>query len=687
MQPQQRISSYIVGLDGGNGLWKGELIDMIHQEKWQPGNSRDMTKFAAQLSRYTLVERESVLKERILELLGFSEIQDRFESITPAHRRTLEWVFQDNTSRHWHSFPAWLQRSEKIYWITGKPGSGKSTLMKFLYTDRRMRSNARVWSRSKELVTSGFFFWNSGTRMQMSNEGLLRSLLREILMSRPHLIPSLFPKRWTAYKHFGRDIDSWTWSELTQALQALVSRTSMRFLFFIDGLDEFEGSSDELCKLVLDLANQSKVRLCISSRPWPVFEDAFGSGAYLKMENLTGRDIQVFVVDRFNSSKMFGTMARVFPERATQFIQEITAKSCGVFLWVRIVVESLITGCRDGDSIEDLQKRLNALPADLEELFKKIIQRMDKEHFHDVSQMIQLVEAATTPLSLLDLSMAQEGLDKALTANIHAISATEISYRAEVMRRRLGSRTQGLLEARMYDTFGAAAPVSFLHRTVRDFLRQRAMWECILSAEPDSISIHLRLSGGYLYRVKTMSQGPYMLNEFWTSFLKSVEYLTLATQSTEEEISVSFDELHRAANVLWHQADAQSNSGQTWLESIAFAHTLGTEVSSGTTLWTNTSRSLEESIHPFAIFESYGTEWFPCTNAFEHALRLRLHRYVIARLKARGEISTKLDHGSLLNIAKIQGNELIISLLNQRKFNTKRHSTSKMLRWLRRWST
>ncbi|KAK0636296.1 hypothetical protein B0T17DRAFT_503763 [Bombardia bombarda] len=54
---------------------------------------------------------------------------DRLKQITKNYEDTFEWVFDDEFSV---GFSKWLQHEHEIFWIRGKPGSGKSTLMKFM---------------------------------------------------------------------------------------------------------------------------------------------------------------------------------------------------------------------------------------------------------------------------------------------------------------------------------------------------------------------------------------------------------------------------------------------------------------------------------------------------------------------------------------------------------------------------
>jgi hypothetical protein len=70
----------------------------------------------------------------ILNRLWFRLIDDRRDSIAEVHSRTLQWAIHPPSSTvAWSDLSQWLRSEHGIYWISGKPGSGKSTLVKFLY--------------------------------------------------------------------------------------------------------------------------------------------------------------------------------------------------------------------------------------------------------------------------------------------------------------------------------------------------------------------------------------------------------------------------------------------------------------------------------------------------------------------------------------------------------------------------
>ncbi|KAM0420341.1 hypothetical protein ACHAPT_011883 [Fusarium lateritium] len=81
-----------------------------------------------------------------------------------------------------------------------------------------------------------------------------------------------------------------------QAVVTISSRAKVAL--FVDGLDEFDDDSGVLFSLLKDCIS-SPIKLCVASRPWVEFSDAFGSSPGLKMEQLTHKDITNYVVASF----------------------------------------------------------------------------------------------------------------------------------------------------------------------------------------------------------------------------------------------------------------------------------------------------------------------------------------------------------------------------------------------------
>jgi hypothetical protein len=83
---------------------------------------------------------ENVIRPMLLTL-KFSVIRDRENRITEALTKTFEWVYQEDIPGagrcDWSPFGTWLQSNTGLYWIAGKPESGKSTLLKYLHSDSR----------------------------------------------------------------------------------------------------------------------------------------------------------------------------------------------------------------------------------------------------------------------------------------------------------------------------------------------------------------------------------------------------------------------------------------------------------------------------------------------------------------------------------------------------------------------
>ena len=281
-----------------------------------------------------IVKAKTKLQEEkaVLDSLRFETMQDRYHAIKDAHSKTFKWIFEPNKfeasdPRSRTGFDEWLQSSDSVFWVSGKPGSGKSTLMKYLRDCPQTQSRLQRWAGDSNLVLAAFYFWRSGTELQCSQRGLLRQLLYEILRASPETIWDLCLTN--------TDTEEWSLHRLHHVyLQLTTINLNAKLCLFIDGLDEYKGEHLDLSQIINSLASIPSVKLCVSSRRWPCFEDAFGGNASRKiyLEELTRDDIYQFADSRLSEIRRF----EIGPSDEQQYLRlvsEITEKAEGVFLW------------------------------------------------------------------------------------------------------------------------------------------------------------------------------------------------------------------------------------------------------------------------------------------------------------------------------------------------------------------
>lgn len=219
--------------------------------------------------------------DNILQTIDYEQRSARHDSIPEAYTTTFQWVFDKQSLLNNHLLK-WLEKGNEIFWITGKPGAGKSTLIKFVADSPETKTGLRKWAGKSKPVISCHYFWSTGMPIQRSRDDLLRFLLFDIFCEAPELFPETCPRRWNkAFSSSSVICLAWSSSELSQTILAVLKKgeASLNFCFFNDGLDEayLEENGDELCDTIMDLSTYPNVKLCISSGPWNRFTEYFGS--------------------------------------------------------------------------------------------------------------------------------------------------------------------------------------------------------------------------------------------------------------------------------------------------------------------------------------------------------------------------------------------------------------------------
>ena len=402
-----------------------------------------------------------------------------------------------------------------------KAGSGKSTLMRFLDDHPSTRTILHEWAGQHRLLILRCFFWKAGTTLQKSFAGLLRTLLHQLLSLERDLIPSVDPWRWRMLDLGAKQLDDWTNMELESALDtALRTACSQnRVALFIDGLDEFEGTEDQLQNLtntLLKISLHFEVKICTSSRPWNIFEDAFTSHPSLRLESLTQNDINVFVQNELESNSLFKKHRDADSASCMMLVEEITDKANGVFLWVILVVRDVLKGLRNGQDIRMLRKYIHRIPGDLDQFFLSMLESIEEENRATASKIFQIVINASRPIALMDLSFCgEESVDFAFQ-DIFPLNPrlVEISLRNETMARRLNAFCMGLLELKKITLFKLNEKtgqlesfsnyiweIEYLHRSVYDFLLTRESLQTLHIYTNGSFDFRTYLSNAYAAQI------------------------------------------------------------------------------------------------------------------------------------------------------------------------------------------
>ncbi|KAM7192055.1 hypothetical protein V8F20_009031 [Naviculisporaceae sp. PSN 640] len=422
-------------------------------------------------------ETRYVLAAKILKSLQFEGMISRRDGIEDAFPETFQWLFdaeKDGGVNRTTSdlFTRWLvSETSDAFWITGKPASGKSTLMKFITPTLHCDSG---------LLVASFYLWGPGTAMQKTLVGLFRSLLYQLLSQRPDLCESVAIRRHALFAVAGMENESleWTLTELQECLLRLASKVQghSRLALLVDGLDEFDGDHERLVSLLKNLQQDYSVKICVSSRPWVVFSDAFRQNPSLRMEDLTKPDITKYIKDRFTQCIALQELEAFNPVSIQALKKGIADRAEGVFLWVAIVVTQIINKANETPILDEIWAIFNSLPADLEALYKRI--HDDLGAANERSQLQVIPDDTSSAVEFPDVS----DHDKILP----------------LVTGLLAGHTKGLLQ--IVHVTGDNSAIDFLHRTAFDWLQLPEQTEELMTQSMgfEPLLPILAVSGGHL---------------------------------------------------------------------------------------------------------------------------------------------------------------------------------------------
>jgi ankyrin repeat protein len=383
----------------------------------------------------------------LLDSLRFDQIDARQMTIKSGHAKTCKWLLKMQEYLDWLDVTK-LGEHHGFLWIKGKPGTGKSTLMKFAHAHARKTM--------KDMIITPFFFNARGEELERSTAGMYRSLLLQLLERIPELRCVFDSLGSTAMSSSGSH--QWSIETLKELFEQAIQLLGKRPLIcFIDALDECEERQirdmvaffEQLGELAISAGIRFQV--CFSSRHYPHI--TISKGLDLVLEGQEGHDQDI--TNYLDSELKIG-----HGKLAEEIRGELQSKASGVFMWVVLVVE-MLNKENDGCRVHVLRQKLRDIPNDLHELFRQILMR-DCYNRDELLLCIQWILFAKQPLKPEELYFAI--LSGVAPEVLGSGNTDEVTM--DVMKKFILNSSKGLAEI----TKSKTPTVQFIHESVRDFL-------------------------------------------------------------------------------------------------------------------------------------------------------------------------------------------------------------------------
>ncbi|KAJ0426585.1 hypothetical protein BJY00DRAFT_298137 [Aspergillus carlsbadensis] len=382
------------------------------------------------------------------ESLGFEQLDSRHRTVRMAHSKTCQWILTCPEYKDWLD-PKLLDQHHGFLWIKGKPGAGKSTIMKFAFTQAQELANA---------TTISFFFNARGEALERTVVGMLRALLYQLLDHLPglHSIFDMLPTFITPDQ--AREWDAETLKYLLKVSVEKLQAEDRPVRCYIDALDE--GDEAEIRDMLsffeqlgeLAASKGCPLLVCFSSRHYPHITIDHKIELVLQDQDGHKQDIVDYVHAELKAGRS---------KQALKIKDDIIGRASGIFLWVVLVVQ-ILNKEYDRGRLHALGKRLKEIPDGLQSLLKDILTR-DNNDMTNTLLCLQWILYARRHLSQEELYFA---ILAGTMCSSDLVSWTAEEVDEEVIKKFVLDSSKGLVEV----TKGRKPTVQFIHESVREFL-------------------------------------------------------------------------------------------------------------------------------------------------------------------------------------------------------------------------
>jgi hypothetical protein len=312
----------------------------------------------------------------------------------------------------------------------------------------------------------------NGRRLHVSTQQVFTSDTRGLIYKKRRLGCSspYFIKYFDLLEH-----EVWELHHLESAFRRIADATlDSKFCFFIDGLDEYSGSEDEVVEMLGYLTQSPHIKVCASTRPRTIIQKETKMLRHtIVISDYTRADMANHVHKMLLKEPTFQELNRN-PNNVPgcqKIVRDISEYANGVWLWVALVTKDLVHAVKTGETVQTLQDITDSFPRSLEAYFKHMIDNIQPSYQADMAKYFLLAIHQLQPLPLFAFSLLDNeriNPNYAIEAQLPPIN----DKRNKNLKARLRNRCGDLMEvANGPHPIFLSQPVDFMHRTVAEYLR------------------------------------------------------------------------------------------------------------------------------------------------------------------------------------------------------------------------
>ncbi|KAK4661288.1 uncharacterized protein QC763_703660 [Podospora pseudopauciseta] len=300
------------------------------------------------------------ISEEEKECLGslyYEAMFSRQRTIKNAIPKTCEWFYRSSVFQTWSSRKR-ASTDLGLLWLKGKPGAGKSTVMKYALAQLECVEGSRS-------NVASFYFNARGNAMEKSPLGLLRSVLHQLCLQDCQILATFSQTYQRRQSCDGGSYLPWSELELESFFEKVFKESSTRRTFiFIDALDECSKESVREAVYFIDGLHKPHWK----AKHYPAIRTPNCPEVVVEAHN--DSDISTYIRDKLR----FIPASESNEAHAIQaFLEEMAS---GVFLWVVLVVELVVRDINSGQPISKVAKRVKGVPKDMEDLYHQLFRSL-----------------------------------------------------------------------------------------------------------------------------------------------------------------------------------------------------------------------------------------------------------------------------------------------------------------------